>query len=398
MSVSFDKKDGNVVVVIGTGPGGGVLASELAQKGVKVVALEAGGRHGPEDFVNDEWASFGQISWLDSRSTSGSWRVAKDFSGLPAWIVKGVGGSSQHWAGASLRFQEHEWKTQTVYGNVTGASLLDWPIDAKTMDPYYTKAEEKLRVTRTGGRKGLPGNNNYKVFEAGAKKLGYKDVHTGRMAINSKDYDDFVACQQTGFCFQGCKWGAKWSAGYNEIPVGEATGNLEVRINSQALKIEHDASGKVTGVIYADADGKQHVQKARIVCVAGNSIESPRLLLNSASSMFPDGLANSSGQVGRNYMRHMTGSVYATFDKPVKCGGAPLWQASSRTKLGTTHLAGLLAAMNWKHCRLVFHLWRRSSILALGDASSRQLLINMRTWRGCGLLVKTCRKKQTVFR
>ena len=84
------------------------------------------------------------------------------------------------------------------------------------------------------------------------------------------------------------------------------------------MKIEHDASGKVTGVIYADADGKQHVQKARIVCVAGNSIESPRLLLNSASSMFPDGLANSSGQVGRNYMRHMTGSVYATFDKPVK--------------------------------------------------------------------------------
>ena len=91
-----------------------------------------------------------------------------------------------------------------------------------------------------------------------------------------------------------------------------------LRINSQALKIEHDKSGKVTGVLYADADGKQHVQKARIVCVAGNSIESPRILLNSASSMFPDGLANSSGQVGRNYMRHMTGSVYATFDKPVK--------------------------------------------------------------------------------
>src|SRR5258707_6374093 len=84
-----------------------------------------------------------------------------------------------------------------------------------------------------------------------------------------------------------------------------------------ALKIKHDASGKVTGRVYADEAGKTQRQKARVVAVAGNSIESPRLLLNSASSTFPDGLANSSGQVGRNYMRHMTGSVYAVFDKSV---------------------------------------------------------------------------------
>lgn len=85
-----------------------------------------------------------------------------------------------------------------------------------------------------------------------------------------------------------------------------------------ALRIEHDADGKVTGVVYADESGAEQRQAARVVCVAGNSFESPRLLLNSASSMFPDGLANSSGQVGRNYMRHMTGSVYAVFDKPVR--------------------------------------------------------------------------------
>ena len=120
------------------------------------------------------------------------------------------------------------------------------------------------------------------------------------------------------FLFPGCKFGAKWSAAYTDIPQGEATGNLEVRTNAQALKIEHDKSGKVTGVFYADKDGKQQMQKARIVAVAGNSIESPRLLLNSASSMYPDGLANSSGQVGRNYMRHVTASIYATFDKPVR--------------------------------------------------------------------------------
>ncbi|PYG27165.1 GMC family oxidoreductase [Pelagimonas varians] len=318
MAAPFELTDDSVVVIIGTGAGGGVLANELAQKGISVVALEAGGRYLPEDYINDEWESFGQLAWLDARSTSGDWRVADDFSGLPAWIVKAVGGTTTHWAGASLRFQDHEWKAKTNYGDVQGANLLDWPIDPREMDDYYTKAENKLGVTRTGDRTGLPGNNNFKVFEAGAKALGYSEVHTGRMAINSTENDDRMACQQTGFCFQGCKWGAKWSAAYTDIPRGEATGNLEVRDRAHVLKIEHDDSGKVTGVLYADADGNQHLQKARIICVAGNSIESPRLLLNSASSMFPDGLANSSGQVGRNYMRHMTGSVYAVFDKPVK--------------------------------------------------------------------------------
>jgi len=330
MAASFDKNDDSVVVVIGTGAGGGVLSNELAQKGVKVVALEAGGRYLPDDYVNDEWDSFGQLAWTDARTTSGDWRVAKDFSGLPAWIVKAVGGTTIHWAGASLRFQEHEWRAATTYGAVKGANLLDWPIDGAEMAPWYEKAEAKLGVTRTGGRAGLPGNNNYKVFEAGAKKLGYKDVHTGRMAINSADYDERQMCQQTGFCFQGCKWGAKLSAAYTDIPRGEATGNLEVRDRCHVLRIEHDKSGKVTGVVYADKDGNQHMQKARVVCVACNSIESPRLLLNSASSMFSGGLANSSGQVGRNYMRHMTGSVYAAFDKPVR-----MWR-------GTT-MAGIIS-------------------------------------------------------
>lgn len=318
MAAPFDLNDDSVVVIIGTGAGGGVLANELAQKGISVVALEAGGRHLPEDFINDEWESFGQLAWLDPRTTSGDWRVAKDFSGLPAWIVKSVGGTTQHWAGASLRFQDHEWKAKTTYGDVQGANLLDWPIDPREMDDYYTKAEDKLGVTRTGNRPGLPGSNNYLVFEKGAKALGYEEVHTGRMAIQTRDDGDRIPCQQTGFCFQGCKWGAKWSAGYVDIPEGEATGNLEVRPQSHVARILHNEAGKVTGVEYYDASGTLQMQKARIVCVAGNSFESPRLLLNSASAMFPDGLANSSGQVGRNYMRHMTGSVYGVFDKPVK--------------------------------------------------------------------------------
>lgn len=317
MAATFDLKNDGVVVIIGSGAGGGTLGNELAQKGIDVVILEAGARHEYEDFINDEWGSFAQLAWTDKRTTSGDWRVAKDFPNLPAWIVKSVGGSTTHWAGASLRFQEHEFKTASTYGKVEGANLLDWPITLAEMEPYYAKAEAKMGVTGTNDWPRLPGNNNFKVLKAGADKLGYKECHTGNMAINSVERDDRNSCQQTGFCFQGCKWGAKWSTLYTEIPKGEATGHLEVRPNAMVIKINHDASGKVTGVVYADKDGKLQEQKARIVAVAGNSIESPRLLLNSQSAKFPHGLANSSGQVGKNYMRHTTGSVYAIFDKPV---------------------------------------------------------------------------------
>ncbi|ESX00404.1 2-keto-gluconate dehydrogenase [Mesorhizobium sp. LSJC268A00] len=317
MAASFDLNNDGVVVIIGSGAGGGTLGNELAQKGVDVVILEAGARHEYEDFINDEWGSFSQLAWTDKRTTSGDWRVSKDFPNLPAWIVKSVGGSTTHWAGASLRFQEHEFKTLSTYGKLEGANLLDWPVTLAEMEPYYAKAEAKMGVTGTNGWPRLPGNNNFKVLKAGADKLGYKECHTGNMAINSVERDDRNSCQQTGFCFQGCKWGAKWSTLYTEIPKGEATGHLEVRPNAMAIKINHDASGKVTGVVYADKDGNLQEQKARIVAVAGNSIESPRLLLNSESAKFPQGLANSSGQVGKNYMRHTTGSVYAIFDQPV---------------------------------------------------------------------------------
>ena len=314
----YSKSDDSVVVVIGSGAGGGVLSNELAQKGIDVVCLEAGANLSWEkDFANDEWGMFVKTAWLDNRTTSGNWRVASDFPNLPAWICKTVGGSTLHWAGASLRFQEHEWKARTTYGNVAGASLLDWPIDGAEMDRYYSRAESKMGVTRTHGIPGLPGNNNFKVMEAGAKRIGYKDVHTGRMAINSEPRDGRAACRQLGFCFQGCRMGAKWSTLYVDMPQAIATDHCELRTHSQVARITHDAKGKVDGVEYHDKAGNLQRQKARAVCVAANSIETPRLLLQSETSRFPNGLANSSGEVGRNYMRHMTGSVYGIFDRPV---------------------------------------------------------------------------------
>ncbi len=312
---AFD--DDSVVVIIGSGAGGGTLAGELCRKGIDIVLLEAGKRQSMERFVNDEWASFRQLAWRDRRTTSGSWRVARDFPNLPAWTCKTIGGTTTHWAGASLRFREHEFRARTVYGDIDGATLLDWPISLGELESFYARAEDKMGVTRTHDIPGLPGNNNFKVFYNGAKQVGYRDCHTGRMAINSRPRAGRPGCQQLGFCFQGCKTGAKWSTLYTEIPAAEATGHLDLRPESHAARIEHDQTGKVTGVVYFDAQGVEQRQRARIVCVAGNAIETPRLLLLSESSHFPDGLANSSGEVGCNYQRHTTGSVFATFDEPV---------------------------------------------------------------------------------
>jgi len=314
---TYANTDDSVVVVIGSGAGGGTLANELAQKGIDVVLLEAGALHTPGDFIADEWPSFQQLAWTDMRTVTGDWRVARDFPNLPAWICKTVGGTSVHWAGASLRFDAHEFRARSTYGDLDGAQLLDWPVTLEEMAPYYTLAEKKMGITRTEGLPGLPGNNNFKVMYNGATKAGYKDVSTGRMAINPVVRDGRTHCMQRGFCFQGCRYSAKWSTLYTEIPRGLATGHLELRTGAHVSRIEHDARGKVSAVVYFDKDGREQRQKARIVAVAGNSIETPRLLLNSASGTFDTGLANSSDQVGRNYMRHTTGSVWGVFDEPV---------------------------------------------------------------------------------
>lgn len=153
--------DDEVVVIVGSGAGGGTLANELCQQGVKTVVLEAGKHHTREDFVNDEWRSFKQLAWLDDRTTSGSFRIAQDFPHLPAWICKTVGGTSVHWAGCCPRFQEHELRARTTYGELDGANLLDWPIGLADLEPYYERAEDRMGVTQTHGIPPMPANNNY---------------------------------------------------------------------------------------------------------------------------------------------------------------------------------------------------------------------------------------------
>ncbi len=319
MTGKFDLNDGGVVVIVGSGAGGGTLANELAQQGVdKIVILEAGKQFSLSDIENDEWKMFSKLSWLDKRVTAGTWSPHLTAPNLPAWICKTVGGSTVHWAGVSLRFQPHEFKPLTTYGRIQDANLIDWPLTYEEIDPFYDRAEKKMGVSGSiaGGMPELPKSNNTLVAEAGARAIGYKHI-VHRMAINSRPNDGRPACEQIGFCMQGCKIGAKWSTLYTEIPRALATGRVELRPECMVLQLQHDKLGKVNGVLYADKDGKKQLQKVRMVCVAGNSIESPRLLLNSASSMFPDGLANSSGQVGRNYMAHATAAAFSIHKKPV---------------------------------------------------------------------------------
>lgn len=310
-------QDEAAVVIIGSGAGGGTLAYELTAAGIPCVLLEAGAFIRNEDYHNNEWEAFRQMAWLDARTTSGSWRVAKDFPGLPAWIVKAVGGSTTHWSGATPRFKDYEFKAKSTYGDVAGATLLDWPITLDELAPYYDRAEIAMGSTHRHGRAALPANNNYKVFANGAERVGYKLYATGPYATNAEPYDGRPASIQDGFNFQGDKNKSKWSILVREIPRALETGLLDLRPDSHVVRITHDAEGKADAVLYVDKDGNLHRQAAKVVCVAGNSIETPRLLLLSESNRFPGGLANSSDQVGRNYMRHMTGSVYAQFDKPV---------------------------------------------------------------------------------
>jgi len=315
--MNVELTDDSVVVVIGSGAGGATIAHDLCARGVKVVLLEAGPRIELSEFRNDEFFAYQQLTWADKRQATGDWVAAKNAPDAPTWVVKAVGGSTVPWNGLSFRIQEREFRARTEYGAIDGTSLADWPIELDDLAPYYAMAERRMGVTGTHEMPRHPPTNNYKVIYNGARRIGYTNISNDRLAINSQARDGRPGCIQLGFCNQGCRIGAKWSTLYVEIPKAEQTGNLDLRTECMALKLTVNERGRIDGVLYTDESGQQQRQRARVVCVAGNSIETPRLLLNSATANHPDGLANSSGQVGRNYMHHNVALAFGVFDKPV---------------------------------------------------------------------------------
>jgi choline dehydrogenase-like flavoprotein len=314
------------LVVVGCGAGGATLTQRLARAGWRIVVLDAGPWWDPDaDWVSDEAGSH-RLYWTEPRVITGGDPVplGSNNSG------RGVGGSMVHFAGYAPRFHPSDFETHTLDG--VGC---DWPISYDDLRPYYEAIEEELPVAGEDWPWGDPHRYRYspqpvggngEIFLRGARALGI-EARVGPVAIANGRFGNRQHCIYRGFCLQGCKVNAKASPLITHVPDALAHG-AEIRPNCMASGIEVGSDGLATGVRYFEG-GAEHFQRARLVAVAGYSIETPRLLLNSASSRFPDGLANDHGLVGRFLMVQGAPQTSGRFDQEIRMQKAPPPEVSS---------------------------------------------------------------------
>ncbi|MBA2686255.1 MAG: GMC family oxidoreductase [Gemmatimonadaceae bacterium] len=306
-------------VIIGAGAAGGVMARELSQRGFRVVLLEQGPYLRASNFRHDELA-VNALSALtnDWHTQPNTFRTSEKDVAKPKGVVKYgrvVGGGSVHFTANYWRFHEIDFKEHGAKGSVDGANFADWPISYADLEPYYTKVEWEVGVSGLAGANPFdpPRTKGYPLpplpikpagvlLERAAKKMGWH-AFPSPMAIISQPYRGRSACVNCGFCeTYGCEMNAKSSTLASMIPEAEKTGRCEVRPHSYVRRIETSAAGRATGVTYFDASKREIFQRAKSVVLCANGAETPKLLLASETSRFPDGLANSSGQVGKNLM------------------------------------------------------------------------------------------------
>ena len=309
-------------LIVGTGAGGGTLACRLAEHGFSVVALDAGAYWRPlEDFASDE-ASQSKLYWTDERICDGDnpLEMGSNNSG------KSVGGSTVHFAMVSLRFRPDWFKSRTKLGY--GA---DWPLDWREMWNYYAYVEDALKISGPVNYPWGPKRPRYpyrphplnaaaEVLARGAEAMGIGWAPTP-LATVSAPRGDSPPCVYRGFCVLGCSTNAKQSVLITWLPRAIAAG-AEIRDLAMAGQVEMGQDGRATGVSYY-RDGRWRHQRARNVVVAGYAIETPRLLLNSATARFPHGLANSSGLVGKNLMAQSNQAVWGIMKDEVRSYKGP---------------------------------------------------------------------------
>ena len=321
-------------VIVGSGAAGGVMAHELARSGFSVVVLEQGPWLTEKDFSHDHQNDqyHPEKSLHRTADQPQTFRAKEaDTAKKGEYIDYGrvVGGGTVIFTANYWRFPEIEFEQATRLGVPDGSSVADWPITYKDLEPYYTKVDWEIGVCGKAGNpfepprsKGypvppLPIKSEGVLCERGAKKLGWH-AWPSPMAILSRPYRGRAACVACGLCGGfGCEVQAKSSTLVAMIPGAVATSRCEIRPNSYVRKVEMGANGRVTGVTYFDKDKKDVFQRAKAVVLSANGVETPKLLLLSATGAFPDGLANSSGQVGHNFMHNGSGGASAMFDHEI---------------------------------------------------------------------------------
>jgi choline dehydrogenase-like flavoprotein len=326
------------LAIVGAGAGGATLAQRLARRGWKVVVLECGPFWDPDtDWVSDEAGSH-RLYWTDQRITGGQDPVelGKNNSG------HGVGGSMVHYAGYCPRFHPSDFEVRARDG--VGE---DWPISYQDLKPHYERLELELPVSGDYWPWGDPHRYPHaphpiaggaEAAVGGARKLGI-EMRVGPVGITNGAFGNRPHCIYRGFCLQGCKVNAKASPLVTHIPDAIEHG-AEIRAHCMVSAVElDDASGRVTGVRYIN-DGVERVQRAEAVAVAGYSIETPRLLLNSTSKRFPQGLANNNDQVGRYVMVQGAPQVAGRFPEEARMYKMPPPEISSEQFYETDQTRG----------------------------------------------------------
>jgi choline dehydrogenase-like flavoprotein len=321
-------------VIIGSGAAGGVLAKELSSNGFRVVVLEQGPYLTEADFTHDETKIFGEDFLTNHPKLQPNTfrKSSQEKAKQQRALVYGrlVGGTSVHFTANYWRLHEIDFIERSKVGAIPGTGFTDWPITYADLEPYYTKVEWEVGVSGLAGASPfdpprskpypmppLPVKSCGVIFERAARKLGWNPF-PAPMAILSQPRAGRSACINCGFCLGfGCEVGAKSSALASVIRMAERTGRCEVRPNCYVHRIETNEAGRATGALYFDARRNTHVQKAKAVVVCANGAETPRLLLLSASKTFPDGLANSSGLVGKYLMLNSYAIALGLFDQPL---------------------------------------------------------------------------------
>ena len=321
-------------VVIGSGAAGGIVAKELSENGFRVVVLEQGPYLTEKDFIHDEIEVLNRDLLTNHPDLQpNTFRKTPDEKAKPQRAVaygRLVGGTSTHFTANFWRFHEIDFKERSKVGAISGSTLTDWPISYADLEPYYTKVEWEIGVSGLAGASPfdpprskpypmppLPVKSGGVIFERAARKLGWNPF-PAPMAILSQPRPGRSACINCGFCLAfACEVGAKSSSLAAAIPMAEKTGRCEIRPNSYVHRIELDANGRATGAVYFDAQRNVQRQKAKAVVVCANGAETPRLLLLSANKQFPDGLANSSGIVGKNLMFNSGALSVGVFEHPL---------------------------------------------------------------------------------